>query len=1262
MRRWTLRLPADRGGRRAGLAALLTLAAVAPVAAPAQPPLSITAAESAAVPRPDAATAARDWGFIQKLLADGMHDIAARQLLAFAASYPDDARAREALLRAGELFATLSDVPTALQAYDRLIERFPDSQEAAAAALAKAELLRRKAAWSEAAAAYQALLASYPAHPEVDRARLGLAESMLALSQRPEASRLLRSLLGGLPAPDIAARAWYNLGLLHLEAGDDSLAVVSFDTAFDRFSGEPVAALALLKSAETLAADGRAGAARSRYERLLAASQEAYPRAKANLGLAQVAEQSGDVQTATRAYREVVDRATDPAHAQEALAALARLQMRAGNWDDAALAARTLLSRYPQSAHAPRARLLLAQVAAADEGSAAQDSLAVLGASQDAPVAHEAWCTLAGLREQARDLEGAIAAWQEAQRRAPRPDDRANALLEAARVHGELLGRRALAAELSLQAAAADVSPGLVAEALLRAMDHLARAGDVRRAMDAGTRLLQEHPTSSQAAEARALARLLQRRLSRDPETAAREMAELTARQDLPPAERTIEVGVLLRDRLGDPPAAIEKFRTALTEATTPSQRARAWIEIGLAWEETAVDAALRGDLQLRDQRAKARDAYAQASQVREAPREAGRASLALLRMDLQRAVLPDAPGLFDALESPLLGGVGAVEAIDLNAPEFAQLVQRMRAALTANPDGEAQAWLQWRLAELSQEAPLAERVARLRGALRAGPSPAREATLRYALGQLLLEAQDHAGAAEQLRIVIERAQNGELAIAARYAMADAHRAAKRYALAEELYAEYAGAYPDSQRGQRALLLAGDCALFAGDAAQAAQRYRTLLQRYPEGVYTDDAGYRLGTTLLRLDRAEEALAQFQALLEAPGGTRYLGRALQKIATLQQQAGQLAAAAQTWERLIGADATFAAEVSAPLELAELRLQLGEAGVAMTWLERLTPQQQESARAVALRTRTLAAGGDVVSAAQQLARLAQGYPDAGDLLPQARLDLADALAQAGQGQAAVEQYQAAGREAASPALRARVAYAQALLLSRVGRLQEALPLLREAVLQHGASEWAAEALHKIGVITAGDGLHTQAQEAFAQLWRDHPRHRLAGDAMRAQAAELRALGQFDRALEVSHQFLERFPDAAEAADALSDIAFCHHEMGQHQLAIAAYRKVLPLLDEEEQAHAHFWMADSLEQLGRLDDAVAAFLKIPYLFPRQTQLAVTAQLRAGDTYRRMGRAGAARSLYEKVVSSQGPQSQWGQEARRRLDELAATGGSGS
>lgn len=96
------------------------------------------------------------------------------------------------------------------------------------------------------------------------------------------------------------------------------------------------------------------------------------------------------------------------------------------------------------------------------------------------------------------------------------------------------------------------------------------------------------------------------------------------------------------------------------------------------------------------------------------------------------------------------------------------------------------------------------------------------------------------------------------------------------------------------------------------------------------------------------------------------------------------------------------------------------------------------------------------------------------------------------------------------------------------------------------------------------------------------------------------------------------------------------------------------MLPLLGEEDQAYAQFWIADSLEKLSRPEEAAAAYLKIPYLYPKSGQLPVTAQLKAARVYERMGDVSAAVRLYDKVISQYGKGSQWGAEAQRRLQVI--------
>ena len=150
----------------------------------------------------------------------------------------------------------------------------------------------------------------------------------------------------------------------------------------------------------------------------------------------------------------------------------------------------------------------------------------------------------------------------------------------------------------------------------------------------------------------------------------------------------------------------------------------------------------------------------------------------------------------------------------------------------------------------------------------------------------------------------------------------------------------------------------------------------------------------------------------------------------------------------------------------------------------------------------------------------------------------------------------------------------------------------------------------------------------------------------------------MSRYDEALERYHQLLERYPNRPGSEKVLSNIAYCHHELGQYEIALRAYRRVMPYLDQEGQAYAQFWIADSLAGLERHEEAAAAFLRIPYLYPNQGQLPVTAQLKAAEVYERMGNPESAVKLYRKVLTNHGAGSQWGAEAQRRLDRLASDG----
>jgi len=1198
-----------------------------------------------------------DWSFIQRLQADGLPDVAARQLLRFAEQHPADARAPEALLRAGTLYEDLEQTAAALNAYERLLKGYANSEQAPLGLLRKGDLLVDAGRFAEAANVYRGMLSSYPGDARIDQARLGLGESLLSLSRDEEAARNFRYLLGSGAAAPIASRALFDLGILAARAEDDSLAVVYFDSVHERYPEEILGAFGLLRSAETLRESGQFEEAVLRLRAVLDGYEEPVLRARASLGLAAAAEAAGNLSEASRYYREVSGSEAPVEQLHVALLGWARCDLERAESGGAKSAARTFLENYPDAAQADRARLYLLRARLEDEDEGALDELQEFARTAPSDLGHEAWTVAAGALEATGDTAGSLRAWQEAARAAAQPDDAAEALLSEARLAAESLGRHALAAELAMQAHDRAESAELKVQALFLAMEQSSHAGDAAGARESAMRIVRDHPTTSEAAIARLELRRQERRAGFDRERGIAHLSELATDDSRPVAERALMAGRVLRDELGEHQLAVEQFQAAAEHGDNPAFQAGSQFEMGRSFEMRALDLGLDGrEDDARDATRRASAAYAQAASIAGGGEANSAALLGLLRMELAVAAAPDTPWEFDSFSAPVWGGVGPAESANRRDPRFDRVRSRLADTVEAQRAGGSAAWgwSAWRLAELDTSL---ERERRMNLLSRAAESDADlQRPTRFTRALLHVEGDDLESAAAELRRLLDGDSGDALAWAARYELAELHRSSRNFSVAAQLYAEFAGALPMTQKGQRSLLLAGDCALYANQSELAAQRYETLIERHPDSVYVDDSTYRLATAQMRLNRLRAARETLRELIEWPGGTEYRGRALYKLAELERQAKDPKAARLALEELLRTDSEYAAEHSAALELAELLIEEKRPEDALKWIDQHDDKAGRDARSLEARVRARALNGDFGDARSSLERLVEGYPTESTRAVDATLALAEAESESGQHERALERFDAALAMVASPAAQARAQYGRGLTQIHLERMDAAQSAFESSVRLAPESEWAAQSLYKLGQLHLRAQRHEAAQRTFARLASEHPSHSLAPDALRGEANAWRSLGRYDEASKVYHALLENYPQLEGGEKVLAQIAYCHHEMGQHDLAIASYRKVMPYLGDEDQAYAQFWIADSLEQLGRYDESAAEFLRIPYQFAEFGQLAVTAQLKAGGVYEKMGEREAAQRIYERVLSAHGAGSTWGAEAQKRLDRMVA------
>ena len=1047
----------------------------------------------------------------------------------------------------------------------------------------------------------------------------------------------------------MGARALFDLAILDRRAGADSLAVERFDAIHERYPGRPIAAFGLLRAAEMLIEREAPAAARARYERLLDSFGEPVVRARAHLGLAALVEEDEPV-TAAGHYRAVAEEGGAASDVQTALIGLARTSLAAGDTESARSAAVAYLEKYPTSERAPRARLLRVRADLADDRGGALDALLDVGRTSRGAVAYDAFALAARTQTTAGSVEAALATWRRAETAAPDAASRTEALLAQADL-ASVLERAALAADVARSAHAAADDDATRARALLVAVEAEMEAGRPAAARETARRLITDHPLSAEATRARGHLRALRASLDVDREAALLEIAAQIESPADDPVARALDFAGVLGDRMARPDLARRTLETALDRAETPAERGQVELALARTLRREALDLAFAGrDDEASDRWDETRELLTETAARTAAAAAAHRARLELVALDLADVAVPEAPWLFDPDTMPLLGAVGEAERVDLGSSAFDAARRRLEQALEAE-EPIARDWVVWRWAELSA-APVEQRIERVRARLDDGGGE-HEAALRATLGHLLLESGDTVAASRALGRVAEGPATDELAMSVRYALAEAQRAERRYAQAGVLYAEFASAYPASEKGQRALLLAGDCALYVGRSDEAVARYRELIERYPDSSFQDDALYRVGTARHRAGRREAAAEPLERRVSSESD--YRARAMARLGDIERAAGDQDAAAAVYARLVELDPERADEEGAWVTLAEIELDRGRPAEALAWLDRRASRTDDDAGTLALRVRAAARAGRIAAAEEALERLANTFPDAGDAIAAARLDLADARFEAGADEAAFAAYERAESETDDPTLRARATYGRAMVHARAQRWADAREAFTRTERVAPDSRWAAEALFKLGQYYGRLDDPKSSQRAFATLFERFPRHEYAVEALRGEARAWRQLNRFDEALERYHRILEEFPEVEDGAEVLSNIAYCHHEMGQYEVAIAAYRRVMPLLDEEGQAYAQFWVADSLDRLGRHEQSATEFLRIPYLYPQQGQLPVTAQLKAGEAYEKVPDLDAARRLYERVLANHGPNSQWGGEAQRRLERLA-------
>jgi tetratricopeptide (TPR) repeat protein len=156
------------------------------------------------------------------------------------------------------------------------------------------------------------------------------------------------------------------------------------------------------------------------------------------------------------------------------------------------------------------------------------------------------------------------------------------------------------------------------------------------------------------------------------------------------------------------------------------------------------------------------------------------------------------------------------------------------------------------------------------------------------------------------------------------------------------------------------------------------------------------------------------------------------------------------------------------------------------------------------------------------------------------------------------------------------------------------------------------------------------------------------------MKNQARVYQEIEEWGKAGDVWKDITEQYPESEGVVELFFNLGFCYGQTGDFDLAYEVYSRIPGVaLNEEQQGRAHYWAGIALKNLGRFEDAVREFLRVPYL-RTGGMWGVTSKLEAAACYERLGRIDEAKSIYSQIVSAHGAGSDWGSMAKESLDRL--------
>ena len=181
------------------------------------------------------------------------------------------------------------------------------------------------------------------------------------------------------------------------------------------------------------------------------------------------------------------------------------------------------------------------------------------------------------------------------------------------------------------------------------------------------------------------------------------------------------------------------------------------------------------------------------------------------------------------------------------------------------------------------------------------------------------------------------------------------------------------------------------------------------------------------------------------------------------------------------------------------------------------------------------------------------------------------------------------------------RAKAELLKAELLFGQDRFAEAAELYRKASTARGTERYRADALYRLAWCQLQAKAYDDAVEVLTRFLLQYPRHLFAGSAYAQRAVAQLETGDQVAALADFEVVIDRYRDAREREDAMTQRALLLGNLQRPAEMAAGFERLLADYPESKAgAQAHFWIGYAASDAGRPREAIASLEKARELDP--------------------------------------------------------------